>query len=311
MTQGMQRWTLNRRLVVPVALVVLLACAGLADAQIANQKVQALEGVGVDEKLDATLPLDLKFTDADGKTRSLGSLFQQDRPVILSLNYSDCPMLCQLQLNGLVEGVKRLRWTVGEQFDVISVSIDPKERWQRARETKQRYVKQYGRPGSANGWQFLVSDEQSIQRLAEAVGFGFRYVPERGEYAHAAVVMLCTPEGRVSRYLYGVDYPPTTLKLSLVEAGEGKIGSTLDQVLLFCFHYDAESGRYGPVARRLMQVGGVLTLLTLLVGLTPYWWRRRRGAGGGPSLKVDRMSQKDVDGEYAVRVSRTENEVAR
>lgn len=246
-----------------------------AQAQISTD-LDSLEGVGIDEKLDEPLPLDLSFRDSSGKAIRLNELFDDERPVILSLNYSDCPMLCQLQLNGLIDGLRDVTWNVGEQFRVVSVSIDPLETTQRARQTKQRYLKAYARPQTADGWYFLTGDKSSIDKLADAVGFRFKYVPERKEYAHAAAIMVCTPSGRVSRYLYGVVYPPQTLKLSLVEAGEGKIGSTLDQVLLFCFHYDAESGRYAPVARQMMKMAAAITLATIFVGLIPSWLRRRR-----------------------------------
>ncbi len=256
------------------------------EAQVVK-KLSDLGSVGVDEHLDQELPLNLVLKDSSGRKVRLGDLFEADRPVILSLNYSDCPMLCQLQLNGLVDGLQGVRWDAGEQFLVVSVSIDPLETTQRARQTKQHYFKAYGRPGTADGWKFLTGDADSIRRLADSVGFRFRYVPERKEYAHAAVVMVCTPGGRVSRYLYGVLYPPQTLKMALVEAGEGKIGSTLDRVLLFCFHYDAASGRYAPVAQRLMKAGAAITLLFLVVGLLPAYLRRR--ASEQP-VKVKRQS---------------------
>ncbi len=259
------------------AVIVMLVgstCDTLS-AQIARD-VNSLDGVGVDEQLNAQLPLDLQFRDSRGRTIQLNTLFDEKRPVILSLNYADCPMLCQLQLNGLVEGLREMKWDAGDQFQVVSISIDPLETPQRARQTKQRYVKAYGRPRTADGWHFLTGDEASIKAIADAVGFRYKYVPQRKEYAHAAVVMACTPTGRVSRYLYGVVYPPQTLRLALVEASEGKVGSTLDRVLLFCFHYDAEAGRYAPVARQLMKLAAGVTLATILVGLIPSWLRRRR-----------------------------------
>ncbi len=260
-----------------VCTLIALCMAGRADAQV-NRDLDALEGVGIDEKLDTQLPLDLTFTDTKGKEVRLGDLFVGDRPILLSLNYSDCPMLCQLQLNGLLDGLRELSWDAGDQFEICSVSINPLETPQRARQVKQRYVKSYGRPNTAEGWHFLTGDQRSIERLADAVGFRYKYVPEREEYAHSAAIMVCTPDGRVSRYLYGVLYPAQTLKLALVEAGEGKVGSTLDRVLLYCFHYDESSGRYAPVARRLMKLGAVMTLTTLAVGLIPIWMRRRREA---------------------------------
>jgi protein SCO1/2 len=241
-----------------------------------TESLESLAGVGIDEKLNQQLPLQLQFRDSAGKTLRLADLFDGKQPVILSLNYSDCPMLCQLQLNGLVDGLRDLAWNPGEDFRIVSLSIDPLETAARARQTKQRYVKAYGRLKTAAGWHFLTGDKDSIRQLADAVGFRFKYVAERKEYAHAAAIIVATPTGRTSRYLYGVLYPPQTLKLSLVEAGEGKIGSTLDRVLLFCFHYDAVSGRYAPVARQILKVAAGITLATVLVGLIPSWLRRRR-----------------------------------
>lgn len=260
-----------------IACLLVLSFSSCAHGQI-NRELDTLNDVGIDEKLNAQLPLDLEFVGAKGKQIQLADLFDGERAVLLSLNYSDCPMLCQLQLNGLVEGLKELDWDVGEKFRICSVSINPLETPQRARQVKQRYVKSYGRPTTAQGWQFLTGERHSIEQLADAVGFRYQYVPERDEYAHSAAIMVCTPDGRVSRYLYGVLYPGQTLKLSLVEAGQGKIGSTLDRVLLYCFHYDETSGRYAPVARRLMKLGAGMTLTTLVVGLIPVWLRRRHTA---------------------------------
>ena len=258
----------------------LFLCAAVliesAGAQVVKE-LSDLGSVGVDEHLNQELPMNLVLKDSSGRKVRFGDLFEADRPVILSLNYSDCPMLCQLQLNGLIDGLQGVRWDAGEQFLVVSVSIDPLETTQRARQIKQHYLRAYGRPGTADGWKFLTGDAASIQQLADSVGFRFQYVPERKEYAHAAVVMVCTPEkGRVSRYLYGVLYPAQTLRMALVEAGEGKIGSTLDRVLLFCFHYDAASGRYAPVAQRLMKAAAAVTLLFLFVGLFSAYLRRRK-----------------------------------
>jgi protein SCO1/2 len=268
--------------VAAVSIVSLLAAIFFVGAavsrvagQVAEESLEPLEGVEIVQKLDSQIPLETRFRDDRGRDIKLGQLFSGERPVLLSLNYSDCPMLCQLQLNGLVDALGRMKWLPGREFEIVSVSINPLETPTRARQAKQHYVKLYGKPQSADGWHFLTGDKNSIDTLAEAVGFGYRYVPERQEYAHAAALMVCTPGGRVSRYLFDVTYDPGTLKLSLVEAGEGKIGSPLDQFLLFCFHYDAEAGKYGPAARQMMKVFGGLTLAALLIGLVPVWLRHR------------------------------------
>lgn len=262
-------------------LGIWLSLCGAVAAQRQEAGPETLQEIGIDEHLGGQLPLDLRFRDENGAEVTLGSIFPGNRPVVLSLNYSDCPMLCTLVLNGLVDGLKEMAWVPGQQFDVVSVSIDPLETPQRARLTKQRYVRSYGRPETAAGWHFLTGNQENIKKLADAAGFRYKYVEKDKQYAHAAVIMICTPQGRMSRYLYGVQFPEQTLRLSLVEAGEGKVGSTLDKVLLFCFHYDAEAGRYGPVARNIMKLGAGMTCGVLVLALLPFWFRRRRRLPAG------------------------------
>jgi len=256
-----------------VALAQMLV-ASPAGAQLIEDKPDGIKGVGIDEKLGEQVPLDLKFRDAKGRTITLKELFSGDRPVLLSLNYSGCPMLCRVQINGLVACLAEMEWTTGQQFDVVSVSIDPLETSAQAALTKKKYVEEYGRAGAAAGWRFLTGDEASIRQLADAVGFRYKYVEERQEYAHTAAIMVCSPDGLVCRYLYGVMFEPKTVRLSLVEASEGEVGSTIDRILLFCFHYDETSGRYGPVAQRIMAAGGALTVAVLGLALLPYWLRK-------------------------------------
>jgi protein SCO1/2 len=244
-------------------LMAVLGTAGSGWAQTTDPGLKPLEGVGIEEKLGDTITLDVPFMDSSGKKVTLQDFFDGERPVLLTLNYSDCPMLCSLQLNGLLDALKLMKWDLGENFQVLTVSIDPHESPARAQLTKQKYLKMYGRAGAAGGWRFLTGEEENVRRLADEVGFGYTFVKDTGEFAHAAAVMVLTPEGKVSRYLYGVAYDPQTLRLSLVEAGEGAVGSTMDQILLFCFHYDETKGRYGPAAVGVMRVGGVLTMLCL------------------------------------------------
>jgi len=277
------RLSQDKRLVVLMVygLGVWLSLCGASAAQRQEAGPETLQEIGVDEHLGGQLPLDLRFRDENGAEVTLGSIFQGNRPIVLSLNYSDCPMLCTLVLNGLVDGLKEMAWVPGQQFEIVSVSIDPLETPQRARLTKQRYVRSYGRPETAAGWHFLTGNQENIKKLADAAGFRYKYVEKDKQYAHAAVIMICTPQGRMSRYLYGVQFPEQTLRLSLVEAGEGKVGSTLDKVLLFCFHYDAEAGRYGPVARNIMKLGAGMTCGVLVLALLPFWLRRRRRPPAG------------------------------
>jgi protein SCO1/2 len=213
----------------------------------------------------------LKFTDAEGTPTQLSDVLGSRRPVMLTLNYSDCPMLCNLQLDALVEGLKGVAWTAGEQYDILTVSINPSEKLERTRATRDKYVEAYGRPSAKQGWHFWTGTQENIQALARTVGFKYQFVEARQEYAHTAAVMLLSPDGQVTRYLYGVVYNPADLRLALVEAGEGKIGSTVDRILLYCFHYDASAGRYAPVAANIMRLGGFVTVIVLASVLGMYW----------------------------------------
>lgn len=238
-----------------------------------------LTGVGVDEHPGAQLPLDATFLNDRGVPTSLRQICGGTRPIILSLNYSNCPMLCNLQLTGLVRSLQQMDWTVGEQFDVVSVSVDPLEQPTRAAATKQRYVQEYGRAGSAAGWHFLVGNAASIQSVTSSVGFRYQYDTARKEYAHPAVFVMVTPDGRISQYIYGVEFKPQTLRLQLVEASGGKIGTTFDRILLFCFHYDASAGRYTVAARNVMSAGGAITALVLGAFLGRYFYFERLSRG--------------------------------
>jgi protein SCO1/2 len=235
-----------------------------------------LSGVGIDQRLGNRVPLDLPFRDQDGRVVRLGDCFQRGRPVLLTLNYSNCPMLCSVQLNGLVDALKQLSFTPGEEFEIVTVSIDPLEQPARARLTKEKYIGELERPAAAKGWQFLVGGEPNIRALADAVGFGYRYNPARKEYLHAAAAMVLSPDGVVTRYLLGVRYDPKALRLSLVEASEGKVGTASDDFLLFCFHYDSATGRYAPSALKIMRLGGVVTALILGAVLLVLWRREAR-----------------------------------
>lgn len=254
--------------------IVLSVVATPVQAQRLEDKPAGIEGVGVDDKSGSQIPLDLRFRDENGKAIALSEIFSGDRPVLLSLNYSDCPMLCTLQLSGLVTTLREMEWTAGSEYDVVSVSVDPLETTVRAKQTEQRYLKQYNRPGAAEGFRFLTGSQKSIRKLADTVGFRYKYLPDRKEFSHTATEIVCSPTGMVSRYLNGVAYDPDTVRLSLVEASEGKVGTVFDTFFLYCFHYDETKGRYGPVARRIMSVGAGVTIFALAVGLIPYWLRR-------------------------------------
>jgi protein SCO1/2 len=275
------------------ALRASLAAAALAAALVPVARAERveplpgeLEGVGVTERLGQQVPLDLEFTDEDGRPVKLGNYFQAGRPVLLDLGYYRCPMLCNLVLNGFIEGLREVpNWTPGDNFEVVVVSVDPLETAKLAKLKKQNYVREYGRPESAGGWHFLTGSAESIAALTEAVGFRYKWVEERSEFAHAAVLVTLTPTGRVARYLYGVVFDPRTIRLSLAEASEGRSVSALDQLMLYCFQYDPSSRSYSFAAINIMRAGGVLALIVVGAVLASFWLResRRRRAANVPA----------------------------
>lgn len=230
-----------------------------------------LKGVDVIEHLGEAVPEKLSFKDQDGKAVTLGDYLHGGVPVILTFNYSSCPMLCSLQLTAFVQGLKELEFSAGKQFRIVTVLLDPKETNDTAHRFRARYLSQYNRPGAEPGWSFLSGSEANIQALAKAVGFAYNYNEARAEYVHPAAITLLSPEGKVARYLYGLEYPAKTLRLGLVEASEGRVGTSLDRLVLFCFHYDSTEGRYAPIVARIMQLGGAASLaifagfLTILI----------------------------------------------
>ncbi len=244
-------------------------------AQWNGNQPDELEGLTVDERLEQRVPADLVFVDSAGAELTAAQALTGDVPTILTFNYSDCPMLCSMQLNGLVDAIEASELRLGEDFRVVTIGLDPLETPERAAKTRARYYDELGLDPARAGWSFLLGDEPTIRRAAESVGFGYRYVEDSGEYAHAAVQMVLMPDGRVSRYLYGVDVPGRDLRLALVEASEGRIGTSVDAFLLFCFHYDPGTGGY-TFAWTTMRLGGALTIAALLGGL--YWLRRARRA---------------------------------
>jgi len=266
------------RIPVPLALAVL--AAGPAPAQRLEAAPEPLEGVGITEHLNAPLPLDLTFRDETGATVALGHYFEEGKPVLLSLVYFDCPMLCNVFLDGVVTTLRDLEWTPGQEFRIVTVSIDPQDDPAGAQAKRAHYVESLGRPEAESGWHFLTGSEPDVRRLADAIGFAYRRNEKTGEYMHSAALFVATPDGRLSRYLYGVMFDPTTLRLSLVEASAGGIGTAMDQLLLFCFAYDHTEGRYGPAALNLVRAFGALTVVALGLFIAVHWRReatRRRG----------------------------------
>jgi protein SCO1/2 len=237
----------------------------------------ALQGVGIDQNLNAQLPLDLTFRDELGRTVPLSTYFRSGRPVILAPVYYRCPMLCTQILNGLASSLKAVSFNPGQEFEVVAFSFDPKDTVQIAAAKKEMYLRRYGRANTANGWHFLTGDEPNIKALMDAVGFHYKYDPATDQYAHASGVMILTPEGRLSKYFYGVEYAPRDVRLGLVEASLNKIGTPVDQILLFCYHYDPATGKYGAVALNTLRIaagGFVLAAGAFLFLMLRRDWRR-------------------------------------
>ena len=222
-----------------------------------------LKQVGFDQKLNGLLPLDLAFRDETGRTVKLGDYFRGSKPVIVAPVYYECPMLCTQILSGLVSALRAVKFHAGRDFEVVAVSFNPKETAEQARQKKQMYAGRYHRPGTESGWHFLTGDETSIKTVTEAMGFRYVWDARTQQFAHASGVLIATPEGRIARYFYGVEYAPRDLRLGLVEASQNRIGSPVDQLLLFCYHYDPATGKYSTVAMNILRLTGGLTVLAL------------------------------------------------
>jgi protein SCO1/2 len=279
------------RVLITAAIVTSLA-AGSAWAQSApslyerqsssqppsNKLPELLNEIGLDQKLDAQLPLHLPFKDEAGRDVRLGEFFGK-RPVILTLVYYECPMLCTQVLNGLTSALGVLTFSIGQEFDIVTVSFDPKETPELASAKKAAYLDRYKRDGAAKGWHFLTGDENSIAALTKAVGFRYAYNQSIDQYAHVSGIMVLTPNGKLSRYFYGIEYGPRDVRLALIEAADQKIGTPVDQLLLYCFHYDPKSARYSFAIMRIIRTAGLGTALALAAGVLVL---RRRERGGRP-----------------------------
>jgi len=233
----------------------------------ANVRPPGLQGVGIEQHLNQLIPPQLAFRDETGKPVRLGDYFD-NRPVILNLVYYQCPMLCGEVLSGLESALRVLKFDVGKEFDVLTVSFDPRETPDLATKKKAEFLKRYGRPGAADGWHFLTGPQESIDALTEAAGFQYQYDPKTGQFAHSTAIMVLTPEGKIAQYYYGVEYAPKDLRLGLIQASENKIGNLADQVLLYCYHYDPATGKYGAIIARVLQLSGLATILLLGIFVT-------------------------------------------
>ena len=247
-----------QRIIRPLGLFVLAAVVCLAADPVLPAQ---LEGIGIDERLGRQVDLGLEFTAENGYPVALGDFFKKDKPVLLNLVYYSCPMLCNLVLNGQVNVLREIPWTPGEEFEVVTVSINPNETFDLAKRKKAAYLESYGKP--VTGWHFLTDYKGNVKKLADQAGFRYRYDDKQGQFIHSAAIMFLTPDGRMSRYLYGIKFKSRDVRLALTEASEGKLGVTMDKLLLYCFHYDPMARSYVPFARNIMRGGGVLSVLLI------------------------------------------------
>ena len=253
------------------ALFALPLLAGIASAQPmsrgilsppASVRPPGLQHVGITQNLNQQIPGDLAFTDESGRPVRLGDYFGK-KPLILNLVYFTCPMLCGEELNGLESALRVLKFDVGNQFDVITVSFDPRDTPDAATKKKAEILKRYKRSGAEQGWHFLVGNQDSIDKIAKAAGFDFEYDKQTQQFAHSTAIMVLTPQGKIAQYYYGIDYPPNDLRLALVDASQEKIGNVVDEILLYCYHYDPAKGKYSATITRILRLAGIATILCL------------------------------------------------
>ncbi len=258
------------------ALLLISACNAATDT---TKLPPELQGIGIEQHLGAALPLDTTFRDEQGQTVALGDYFGK-RPVLFALVYYRCPMLCTQILSGIVSGLRPLRLAPGRDFDIVAISIDPEDTPQTAREKRDEYSRRYSSTAGTNGWHFLTGDQTAIHAVTEAAGFHYRFDAKSNMFIHASGIMILTPEARLARYFYGVEYEPKDLKLGLIEASGDKIGSLADQVLLFCYHYDPASGKYSATVLGILRVAALMTIALMAAALFAMWRREnaRKGA---------------------------------
>jgi len=254
------------------------AVCGLAPAQQLGLPAM-IRGVGIDQNLNAQVPLELPFIDESGQAVRLGQYFR-GKPVVLTLVYYSCPGLCDLVLNGVEHSMEQISLNLGRDFDVVTVSFNPADTWQLAAAKKGNYIEKYQRPGAEAGWHFLTGKPAAIEALTNAVGFRYKYDPNIKQFAHASGIMVLTPEGKIARYFYGIEYKARDFRLGLVEASKDKIGSPADELLLFCFHYDPMTGKYGLIIQNVIRALGSATVLAL--GAFIFFMLRRERHGREP-----------------------------
>ncbi len=244
-------------------------------AQLNNQKPQNLQNVGIEEHLGDKVPLDLTFATSEGDSVTLAELMEGDKPVLLNPVYYECPMLCTMVTDAVFAGVKEVKWNPGREYIIITFSIDPEEDHKLAAATKAPLLEKLNRRHAEEGWYFLTGKEEAIRPLAQAIGFNYEKIDRTGEYAHSAAIMFLSPEGVITRYLYGIGFNENNIRSALYEAADGKIGSTIDKLILYCYQYDPDSQSYVPIAWRVMKLGGIVTLLFLGTFLGLFWLREK------------------------------------
>jgi protein SCO1/2 len=280
---------MTRTWLIAVGITLLgLSVCPTCPGQVLREKPDVARGIGVEQKIGNMIPADLTFHDDQNRFVRLGDLFDGRRPVILSFNFSSCPRLCIVQFNNLVNALRDLDLEPDRDFQIVSISFDWRDKPATVRTIKQNYLVSYGKLDTADGWHFLVGNQNAIEQAADACGIGFRYIPEQDSFSHPSAFIFCSPQGKIVRYLNGLDGQlEQSLKPAIIEAGEGRVGSLIDKALYFasCYEYDPVSGKYSVVAMRLMKWAGALTVLGLLIGLVPYWIGRRRESGSTDNKK--------------------------
>lgn len=270
-----------------IFLISVFSIFDNATAQLNQGKPAILEEIGVDEKLGDSIPMDLEFVNSEGQNIRLSDLIEDGKPILLNPLYYECPTLCGLILDAVYNVVNELAWSPGTDYTIISFSIDPEETPEIAAISKEKYLSQLDRAGSDEGWHFLTGEEEAIKKLTDSIGFRYKYDEQTGEYLHLASIMMISPQGTITRYLYGATFSEFDLRNALYEAADGTIGSAMDKIVLYCFTYDPSSQSYVPVAMNIMKLGGLATVIFLGIFLGVFW-RRERLFSQSKKLEFDR-----------------------
>lgn len=258
-----------------LSLFTVLLTSQPALSQLNREQPDALQDLGIEEHLGDYIPLDTKFAKANGDSVLLGDLLEEGKPVLLNPSYYECPMLCGLVIDGVINVIDNIVWKPGKEFTIITISIDPTEDAALARKSKENYIGHLDSTAQAN-WYFLTGSKEQIDKVVETVGFRYKEIEDTGEYAHSAAIMLLSPDGKITRYLYGISYKEFDVRNALYESADGKIGSTIDKVVMYCYQYDPKSGSYAPVAINIMKLGGLATLIILGIFLASLWLHEKR-----------------------------------